>query len=106
LPGVQEQVAPQLQLELPQCSFIVAFVAGMKQRNSKIERERERDRERDGDDDDKSSSKTRKLAILTNSRTRWFSATASLLLIYKMGLMSQKEIPFFFFGDLWGPLKI
>jgi hypothetical protein len=78
----------------------------MKQRNSKIERERERDRERDGDDDDKSSSKTRKLAILTNSRTRWFSATASLLLIYKMGLMSQKEIPFFFFGDLWGPLKI
>jgi hypothetical protein len=41
LPGVQEQVAPQLQLELPQCSFIVAFVAGMKQRNSKIERERE-----------------------------------------------------------------
>lgn len=65
-----------------------------------------RERERDGDDDDKSSSKTRKLAILTNSRTRWFSATASLLVIYKMGLMSQKEIPFFFFGDLWGPLKI
>ncbi len=101
---MQEQVAPQLQLELPQCSIIVAFVAGMKQRNSKIERERER--ERDGDDDDKSSSKTRKLAILTNSRTCWFSATASLLVIYKMGLLSQKEIPFFFFGELWGPLKI
>jgi hypothetical protein len=55
----------------------------MKQRNSKIERERERERERDGDDDeDKSSYKTRKLAILTNNRTCWFSATASLLLIY------------------------
>ncbi len=58
------------------------FVAGMKQRNSKIETHRERERERDGDDDDKSSYKTRKLAILTNNRTCWFSATASLLLIY------------------------
>lgn len=64
-----------------------------------------RERERDGDDDDKSSSKTRKLAILTNSRTRLVFCHCKSACYIQDGSDEPKRNSFFLFWRFVGTSK-